>query len=450
MRDAEGKYLGSITTSLTLKWLSEALTAIKAYPNSSAIMIGRTGTYLIHPDTSKLFKQTIFSDAVPESQEDINKLGKAMLEGRSGMVQTIVDGHDSYIFYRPLERTNWSIAIVCPEGDVFSKYNKLLYTVWTIIGIGLLILLVFCYQIIRKGIMPLKTLARQASNIADGHFDEPLPPSSRLDSVGRLTNSFIMMQKSLSESVSNIQKVNEELEKRNQELVHAYQLQMESNENKTIFIREMSHQIRTPLNIICGFSQVLLSNLHELPEEEVKDISDRMRSSTQAISHIAWALSASSADTSQQIIPKYHFSCNKICREAITSVTLNAPETVSLSFKTELPDALMLHTNYQMLLSILQELLDNANKFTTEGHIDIYCKQKDEHHISISVSDTGPGIPPDAHDKIFFQFTKVDNFTEGIGLGLSLCLHTARQLGGDLIFDKSYQEGTRFIISLPI
>ena len=91
------------------------------YPNSSAIMIGRTGTYLVHPDTAKLFRENIFSDAAPESQHDINKLGKDMIAGHSGMMQTIVDGNDAYIFYRPLRRTGWSIAIVCPESDVFKR-----------------------------------------------------------------------------------------------------------------------------------------------------------------------------------------------------------------------------------------------------------------------------------------------------------------------------------------
>jgi len=449
MRDSNGKYIGSITASLTLKWLSEKVTAIEAYPNSSAIMIGRTGIYLIHPDTAKLFKQTIFSDAAPNSRQDINRLGKAMLDGRSGMVQTIVDGNDSYIFYRPLERTGWSIAIVCPESDVFSKYNQLIYTIWVIITIGLLLLLLFCYQTIRRAVLPLKQLAQQAGRIADGHFDETLPVNPRQDSIGRLNNSFILMQHTLSESVSAVKKVNQELEQRNQELAHAYELQMESNEKKTNFIREMSHEIRTPLNIISGFTQVLSTSLHELTKEEINDITSRMKSSTKAISHIAWALSASSADNNKQTIRKTTFGCNECCQEAISAVKLNKPDDVSLSFESEVPDSFTIHTDRQALLIILNELLDNSNKFTKKGFIKIGCRQNDEHSITFSISDTGPGIPKEARDKIFFQFTKLNSFSEGIGLGLSLSQHTAHQLGGELVFDDTYQNGTRFILTLP-
>ena len=126
MRDAEGRYVGSITASLTLKWLSASVSALKPYSNSSAIMIGREGTYLVHPDTAKLFRENIFSDAAPESRRDIETLGRAMIAGRSGMVETKIDGRDAFIFYRPLERTGWSIAIVCPESDVFARYSRVL------------------------------------------------------------------------------------------------------------------------------------------------------------------------------------------------------------------------------------------------------------------------------------------------------------------------------------
>ena len=178
-------------------------------------MIDRDGTYLAHPDTAKLFKESIFSDADPRAKEDIDMLGKAMLAGRSGMVKTIVDGKESFILYRPLERTGWSIAIVCPASDVFARYHKLLYSVWTMIGISLLLLLLFCLFTVRKAMLPLEMLSRHAQRIAEGKFDEDLPTSKRQDSVGRLTNSFYLMQRSLSTSVTSIRMDTDELEIKN-------------------------------------------------------------------------------------------------------------------------------------------------------------------------------------------------------------------------------------------
>ena len=304
MRDADGRYIGSITASLTLKWLSEAVTAIPAYPNSSAIMIGRTGTYLVHPDTAKLFRENIFSDAAPEAQADINALGKAMLAGRSGMTQTVVDGHDAFIFYRPLQRTGWSIAIVCPVSDVFSRYNSLVFSVWIIVVVGLLLLMLFCYLIVHRAMQPLSQLDEQAKRIAEGQFDEPLPESSRNDSVGRLTNSFISMQQSLAESVASIRRVNAELQQQNDELSRAYQLKLETNRQKTRFIQDMYHEIRTPLNIISGFAQVLTESLHVLPADEVEDITARMQESSHDISRLAHELGEAATNIPQNGLTK--------------------------------------------------------------------------------------------------------------------------------------------------
>jgi sigma-B regulation protein RsbU (phosphoserine phosphatase) len=286
MRDTQGHYIGSITASLTLKWLSSTVTALKPYPHSSAILLGRDGTYLVHPDTAKLFRQTIFSDAAPEAQNDINRLGHAMLAGRSGVVETIVDGGKAFIFYRPLERSGWSLAIVCPERDVFARYNNLLILVWSIIGIGMIILLVVCYLIVRRAMQPITLLDHETQRIAEGHFDSTLTESSRRDSIGRLQNSFIRMQQSLSKTVANIQDVNKEFEQRNEELKTAYDLQIIANQKKYSFIQDTYHQIRTPLNIISGFAQVLATSFDELPPEEIADISNRMTQSAADINRL--------------------------------------------------------------------------------------------------------------------------------------------------------------------
>ena len=294
MRDDNGRYIGSVTASLTLKWLSQAITALKPYPNSSAIMVGRTGVYLAHPDTAKLFRESIFSDAAPEARHTINALGKAMLAGHSGMIETTVDGRDAFIFYTPLERTGWSIAIVCPESDIFARYNQLFMAVMVIISIGLLLLLLVCYQIVRRAILPLQQLDEQAQRIANGHFDEPLPESTRHDSIGRLTNSFISMQQSLAESVTAVRGVNAELEQRNEELARAYQLKLDANRKKSDFIQYIYHEIRTPLNIISGFAQVLTASLNSLPEDEVADITARMQQSADDITRLTRELGKAS------------------------------------------------------------------------------------------------------------------------------------------------------------
>ena len=126
-----------------------------------------------------------------------------------------------------------------------------------------------------------------SQSIAGGNLDTPIPDTRHEHEVGRLQNSFIRMQQSLATSVNDIRSVNAELEQRNEELTRAYQLQLDTNREKTAFIQKMYHEIRTPLNIIGGFTQVLTASIHDLPDEEVADIKGRIAESAANIARLA-------------------------------------------------------------------------------------------------------------------------------------------------------------------
>lgn len=447
--------IGILCTDLLLKWLSKTVTEVKPYPNSSAIMLGHDGHYIVHPDSDKLVHQTIFSDPDPRARQDVIPLGQAMLAGQSGMWKMIVDGNPTHIFYRPLERTGWSIAIVCPDSDVFNSFNKMLYSIWTIIGIALLILLLLCYLIIRRAIIPINQLARTARHIAKGNFDESLSQttvlqqSSRPDIIGQLQNSFAVMQQALQNHVSQLRQITKETEQKNQELQTAYELAREANQRKTRFVQDMAHQIRTPLNIINGFTQVISTNLQDITEEEMADITLRMKSSAKAIIHITRMLIAASTE-GKHVSEHTTFGCNAVCKEAVDVIKFRTQTTAKIIFTSNVPDQLTIHTDHEALRSILAELLDNALKFAPQSTIEIRCSQSSEQNVSFSVSDDGPGISPADKELIFTEFTKLDSFTEGIGLGLPLSQRTARLLGGDLTIDDNFSPGTRFVITLPL
>ena len=283
MRDADGRYIGSITASLTLKWLSQVITDLKPYPNSSAIMIGRDGTYLVHPDTAKLFRESIFSDSAPESKRDIEAMGSKMLAGHSGMTETIVDGQPAFIFYRPMLRTGWSIAIVCPVSDVFARYNRLLTAVWIFIILGLALLMLFCYQTVRRAVQPLRQLDEQAKRIAEGHFDEPLPQSQRRDSVGRLQNSFIQMQQSLAVHMGELENLSASLQERGKVLRKAYAQAQDADRMKTTFLHYMTNQMTIPSDAIYRSIMTLCNNYRDISRQEVDHNVDTIQQQSNAI-----------------------------------------------------------------------------------------------------------------------------------------------------------------------
>ena len=195
--DTDGKFMGVINIGLSLSWLSNTISAVKPYPNSYSIMVGHGGTYFVHPDTTKLLNETIFTETMEREDTAKTALGHAMQRGEEGMRQLTIDGVDSYVFYKPLGDTGWSMAIVCPESDIFGGFDRLRRTVMTIVTVGLLLMLFFFIQIITSELQPLRRLAQEAETIASGQFDTKLPDFKRTDEIGQLSHSFGNMQNSL-------------------------------------------------------------------------------------------------------------------------------------------------------------------------------------------------------------------------------------------------------------
>ena len=204
IKDKDGKKIGVINTSLSITWLSQTISAVKPYPNSYSIMIGRGGTYFVHPDTAKITRQTIFTQTLEQPDTALTALGHAMQRGETGMKCINIEGKDSYVFYKPLGQTGCSVAIVCPERDIFSGFDRLRRTIVTIVIAGLLLMLFFFIRIITRELQPLRRLAHEAETIASGQFDAELPNYQRIDEIGQLTHSFAGMQQSLVKYIEEL------------------------------------------------------------------------------------------------------------------------------------------------------------------------------------------------------------------------------------------------------
>ena len=197
LRDNEGNYIGTISTDISLEWLSKTISEVKPYPNSYSIMIGAGGTYFVHPDSTKLFNETIFTPTLEKPDTALTALGHAMQRGETGMRQLVFEGQECYVFYKALGSTGWSVAIVCPESDIFGGYNRLYRIVIAIVILGLIVMLFVFSRIIGHELKPLLTLALQAETIASGQFDKTLPEDKRIDEIGTLNHTFSNMQHSL-------------------------------------------------------------------------------------------------------------------------------------------------------------------------------------------------------------------------------------------------------------
>ena len=226
LKDSQNRYVGTISVDLSLGWLSKTISAVKPYPNSYSIMIGEGGTYFVHPDTTKLFFQTIFTETLERPDTALTALGHAMQRGEEGMRQLSIDDRDCYVFYKPVGETGWSVAIVCPESDIFGGYHRLQRIVLAIVAIGLLLMLLIFSRIVGRELKPLKQLANQTGIIAKGNFDQSLPDDGRTDEIGQLSQSFGNMQHSLVSYIEELKQTTAQKASIESELKVASDIQM--------------------------------------------------------------------------------------------------------------------------------------------------------------------------------------------------------------------------------
>ena len=143
-------------------------------------------------------------------------------------------------------------------------------------------------------------------------------------------------------------------------------------------------------------------------------------------------------------------SCNAVARKAIDALHRFTPgKDDTVIFETALDDDIQIRTHEKRLIYILHELLFNAKKFAPDGTVKLTVYETPG-TVNFAIEDEGPGIPPEERQRIFDHFFKHTAFSEGLGLGLYLCRHYIRLMGGDLSLDTTYEKGSRFIIRLPL
>ena len=239
---------------------------------------------------------------------------------------------------------------------------------------------------------------------------------------------------------------------RNKELKDALDRVEKSDRIKMAFINNMSHEIRTPLNAVAGFSQLLCNPDFQVTDEEKVNMQKRITSSVDQITGIVNEVLELSQGESDGVVTeseKTDVVINELCRSILYEAKGRQNTGVEIRFSTNVDDSFVVRSNAYRLNTILRHLVDNAIKFTERGYIltDINC---DDQQMVISVSDTGIGIPEQDRGRIFEVFSKGDDFKEGLGLGLPICVRMANSLGGTIELDPEYSNGSRFVVTLPL
>lgn len=240
----------------------------------------------------------------------------------------------------------------------------------------------------------------------------------------------------------------QELKDHEQELIESREL-AEQAELKQSFLNNMSHEIRTPLNAIVGFSD-MLANEPEFSNEEQQEFVDIINTNTKLLLKLVGDVLELSRIESGNL--SFTFQRESVCR-----LLDDVYQTHSLLIRPPLqflkdfpPEDVQVNVDPMRLTQVLTNFLNNANKFTKEGSIRLgYCCPSGMSEVHLYVEDTGIGIPHSEQKMIFERFYKRSEFSQGVGLGLSICVLIVEKMGGRIELRSEEGRGSRFTVVLP-
>ncbi|MBN1117941.1 MAG: response regulator [Bacteroidales bacterium] len=287
------------------------------------------------------------------------------------------------------------------------------------------------------------------------------------EKVFERTNDLIELNTVLEERQEEISLQNEELsfhrhklerlvDERTSDLEHALKKAEESDKLKSAFLANMSHEIRTPMNAIVGFSHLLRDeDFNETERNEYIDIIQKNCDSLLVI--INDILDISKIESNQISLVNRQFDLIPTLKEIYSYYQLkNTKQQLEMYFENPGNyNSLVINTDEVRIRQVVQNLMDNALKFTLSGKIILsVSKAKTKDEITIAVKDSGFGINPKDYHKVFLPFSKIehneDEFIGGAGLGLAICKKIAFLMGGQINFDSEVNKGSTFFFTIPV
>lgn len=239
----------------------------------------------------------------------------------------------------------------------------------------------------------------------------------------------------------------------NRRLARAKRAAEEANRMKGIFIRNITHEINTPLNAIVGFAELAAAPGKTDPAERQSYIGIIQENSgylQKLVDDVLYISGLESTEAPPTMSPTDINVCCLQCIENVTAHNPSDPRQIDIRF-VPARDKFEIHTSGLLLSKAITEMLRNAVRFAGEHDITLaYTLSDDNRQIVFSVTDRGPGIPPSQAEHIFERFVKLDTFTQGMGLGLTVCRLIATALGGRVELDTTYTDGARFTLSIPL
>ncbi len=296
---------------------------------------------------------------------------------------------------------------------------------------ALILALVLGFALSWSLVGPIQGIDARLAAIASGDF------SGHVDVVNR---------DELGALAANVNRMNDELSRLYMELEA-------TSQHKSEFLANMSHELRTPLNAILGFAQVLRERMFgDINEKQEEYLDDILSSGNHLLSLINDVLDLSKVEAGQVELVMAPFSLTEALERGVVVVRERAStDEVSVAVAAD-PNADIVEGDERRIQQVIFNLLSNAVKFTPAGGAVDVATARVNGEVKVSVTDTGPGIAPEDHERLFDEFQQADagiEQREGTGLGLALSKRLVELHGGRIWVESELGRGSTFVFTLP-
>ncbi len=435
--DERGEPLAVLSVDIRLYEFTKLVNQDKGSENLN-YLIDRRGTFLVAPEHDLIMRETMFTLSDATGDKALWDIGLRMIHGGTGVGKFNENASSAYMLFKPTGQMGWSTAIVVPESIITKSIQSMSRRTIIATICGLILTYFLCFMLIRRLTKPLNALTISAGKISAGNFNSPLPKLKRNDEIKNLCNAFTQMQESLAESISGLISARD----------HARQV----NRMMAAFIRNIGKDIRTPINAIMGFSNVMAESVPEEQRSEQEQYADIIVSNCMILDRLLKRLvSLSELEDESNRMNFVQFGCRDICTSVIADFLLSNKQ-VNAHMEGNLEENTDIETDPMQLKNLLSDLLENVTAMSQSDSVVLsYSITEHPGEVTFAVTSKGNTVSDKDAENFFRRFEHQDlTDSNDNSLGLYICYLIAKKLHCKLYVDTSYKEGNRFVLVHPL
>ncbi|HEY7166707.1 MAG TPA: sensor histidine kinase, partial [Candidatus Binatia bacterium] len=447
--------VGVLSAEADLSFLWEVIGKIHFGSAGYAYLVDEKGNLIGHKDAALAVKKLNLRNVEVVERFVANRTRADPQPGHMGRG---LSGEEVLATYAPVSELGWGVILEEPVGAALANVEQLKHYAAVLLVVGLGLGAVIIAWVSAKITVPIRKLHEGAALIGSGNLDYRVSIQTG-DEIEWLAEEFNKMAGELQVLYATLeQKVRDktsELEKANVQLGEVNQSLLKANKAKDEFLSVMSHELKTPLNVIMGYAELVSSASSTAiglkPEEAVKKILVHAKDLLHMVDEILQATRIE-AGASRAFYENVRLSA--FLDDLKTSSDVPAAKGLNVTW-TYPPDLPSTRTDRDKLKHILQNLISNAIKFTPEGSVAVSADyRRNEQTVQFKVTDTGVGIPEEQLPSVFERFRQLDASNTrsygGVGLGLFIVKRFAEMLEGSITVESEPGKGSSFSLILPV